>query len=126
MKKRRLLYLFYCTFFSILIHGNAWAQQNVRGTLRTPAGEPLAGATITVKGTNTSAVSNSNGEFVINAPAGSTLVISYIGYTTQEAVANDSSPLNIQLQASNQELQQVVVIGYQAVMKRDLTGATGV
>jgi TonB-linked SusC/RagA family outer membrane protein len=101
------------------------AQQAVRGTLRSSTGEPLSGATVTVKGTTNSVSTNAAGEFTINAPAGSTLVVSYVGYTNQE-VAVTGAPLNIQLQATNQELQQVVVIGYQSVRRRDLTGATSV
>ncbi len=125
MKKRRLLYLAYSTVFFLLLYVTASAQQTIRGTLRTPNGEPLIGATITIKGTGTSVTSNTNGEFSINAPVGSTLVVSYIGFENKEVTVTDNNPLNIQLQTSNQEMQQVVVIGYQTVRKRDLTGATG-
>jgi TonB-linked SusC/RagA family outer membrane protein len=102
------------------------AQQAVRGTLRSSTGEPLAGATVTVKGTNTRTTTNGNGEFTISAPVGSTLVVTYVGYANQEIPVRDNNPLSIQMQAANQELQQVVVIGYQTVRRRDLTGATGV
>ena len=122
--KKRLHYLIILT--ALLTSLSVCAQQAVRGTLRSTTGEPLPGATITVKGTGTSASSDVNGQFSINAPAGSTLVISYVGYATQEIVVRDANPLSIQLQASNQELQQLVVIGYQTVRKRDLTGATGI
>ena len=125
MKKKRLLYWSTGTLFALLLCLSALAQQPIRGTLRTPTGEPLAGATITVRGTNTSVTSNSKGEFSINAPVGSTLVVSFVGYTTQEVTVIDANPLNVQLQTSNQELQ-AVVIGYQTVRKKDLTGATGV
>ncbi len=125
MKKRRLLYLAYCTVFFLLLYVTASAQQTIRGTLRTPNGEPLIGATVTIKGTGTSVTSNTNGEFSINAPVGSTLVVSYIGFDNKEVTVTDTNPLSIQLQTSNQEMQQVVVIGYQTVRKRDLTGATG-
>ncbi|MGZ5189776.1 MAG: SusC/RagA family TonB-linked outer membrane protein [Flavisolibacter sp.] len=124
-QKKRLLYVFsilMCLFITI----SASAQQTVRGILRTPTGDPLAGATITVKGTTTSTTSNSNGEFSINAPVGSVLVVSYVGYVEQEVSVTDGSILNIQLQPSSQELNAVVVIGYQTVRKRDLTGATSV
>ena len=124
-QKKRLLYVFsilMCMFISI----SASAQQTVKGILRTPTGDALAGATISIKGTTTSTTSNSNGEFSINAPVGSVLVISYVGYVEQEVTVSDASTLNIQLQPSSQELTQVVVIGYQTVRKRDLTGATSV
>ena len=57
---------------------------------------------------------------------GAVLVVSYVGFATQEITVTDFSPLNVQLQSNNQEMQQVVVIGYQAVRRKDLTGSTGV
>ncbi|MDQ3277084.1 MAG: TonB-dependent receptor plug domain-containing protein, partial [Bacteroidota bacterium] len=126
MKKRRLLHSTFLTLFVLLISGSLLAQQPVTGTLRSATGEPLAGATITVKGTSTSVTTTASGEFTINAPAGSTLVVSYVGFAPQEVAVTGTGPLNIQMQAANQELQQVVVIGYQTVRRRDLTGAVGV
>jgi TonB-linked SusC/RagA family outer membrane protein len=68
-----------------------------------------------------------NGNFSINAPDGSsTLVFSYIGYVTQEVPINGQSVINVSLQPDVQSLNEVVVIGYQTVRKRDLTGATAV
>ncbi|RYZ61409.1 MAG: hypothetical protein EOO14_05105, partial [Chitinophagaceae bacterium] len=99
MKKRRLLYASFLAFFVLLTALGVRAQQPVSGTLRSATGEPLAGATVTVKGTTTSVSTNASGEFTINAPAGSTLVVSYVGYATQEVAATSSGPLNIQLQA---------------------------
>ncbi|MBO9684894.1 MAG: carboxypeptidase-like regulatory domain-containing protein, partial [Flavisolibacter sp.] len=125
MKKKRLLYRSAGLFFALVLSLSIFAQQNIRGVLRTPTGEPLIGATVAVKGSTTSTTTNSNGEFTINAPVGSTLVISYIGYTTQEVTVTDTNLINVQMQTSNQELQ-AVVIGYQTVRRRDLTGATGV
>ena len=126
MKKRRLLKSAFSALLALLFSVCVLAQQTVRGTLRSSTGEALAGATVTVKGTNTSTTTNSSGEFSINAPAGATLVVSYVGYTNQEVSVAGTDPLNIQLQANNQELQQVVVIGYQTVRRRDLTGAVGI
>src|SRR5688572_22357675 len=83
MKKRlRQLALSSCAamLFSICVY----AQQNVRGTLRSPAGEPLLGATITIKGTNQTTTTDANGQFVISAPTGSTLVVSSVGFQTRE------------------------------------------
>ena len=125
MKKKRLLYWSAGVLVALLFSLPVFAQQTVRGVLRTPTGEPLAGATVAVKGLGISAITDSKGDFSINAPVGSTLMVSYVGYTTQEIIIADTNPLNIQLQASNQELQ-AVVIGYQTVRKKDLTGATGV
>jgi TonB-linked SusC/RagA family outer membrane protein len=123
MKKRLRLYL---TIFAAALFSIVHAQQPVRGTLRSSTGEPLAGATITIKGTGNSVTTDANGQFTINAPVGSILVVSYVGYSNQEVRVLDSNPLSVQLQATNQEMQQVVVIGYQTVRRKDLTGATGV
>ena len=78
MKKKRLLNVGAGTIFALLLSLSALAQQTIRGTLRTPTGEPLIGATVTIKGTSTSVSSNSKGEFSINAPVGSTLVVSFV------------------------------------------------
>ncbi|HEU4903342.1 MAG TPA: carboxypeptidase regulatory-like domain-containing protein, partial [Flavisolibacter sp.] len=74
MKKKRLLHSFFLTCLALLFGLAVTAQQTVRGTLRSTTGEPLAGATVTVKGTNNSVITNAAGEFSINAPVGSTLV----------------------------------------------------
>lgn len=124
-QKRSHLWMF-CTVAALLFSLSVRAQQVISGTLRSPSGEPLTGATIRVKGGNQSTTTDANGRFTINAPAGSTLVISYVGYTTQEVPANANASMNIQLQPTGQEMQQVVVIGYQTVRKRDLTGAVSV
>jgi TonB-linked SusC/RagA family outer membrane protein len=124
MKKRLRLYV--SLFAAVILCLSVYAQQVIRGTLRSPSGEPLVGATVNVKGTKTTVVTDDNGQFSINAPVGSRLVISYIGYNTQEVTVTDTNPLTVQLQASSQDMQQVVVIGYQTVRRRDLTGATSV
>lgn len=126
MKKRRLLHAASLVLLALLLSVGVMAQQTVKGTLRSATGDPLAGATVTVKGTRTSVTTNAAGDFSINAPVGSTLVVTYVGYATREVQVTDANPLSIQLQAGNQELQQVVVIGYQTVRRRDLTGATAV
>jgi TonB-linked SusC/RagA family outer membrane protein len=122
--KNRLNYLFLLLvafFFSLIGH----AQQNITGTLRSPSGEAIPGATITVKGTSTSVISDNNGKFTINAPAGSVLVISSVGYQPVEITVTGEE-INETLQVSNSTLNEVVVIGYQTVRRKDLTGATSV
>ena len=78
MKKKRLLYWGAGILVALLFSLSTFAQQTVRGVLRTPTGEPLAGATVAVKGSGTSAVTDSKGEFSINAPVGSTLMVSWL------------------------------------------------
>ncbi|MBS1664150.1 MAG: TonB-dependent receptor [Bacteroidetes bacterium] len=116
------LFLFIVLLFSSLL---AHAQQPVKGTLRSPNGEPLVGATVTVKGTNKSVTTNEKGEFTIDAPEGSTLVFSYIGFLDKEAKAK-STPINEILSPNDGTLNDAVVIGYQTVRKKDLTGAVSI
>jgi len=87
------------------------------------SGEPLPGVTIVVKGTTQGTITNFDGEYSINAEEGQTLIFSYIGYTPQEALITASNQLNILLEASMENLDEVVVIGYGQVKKEDATGS---
>src|SRR5436305_11606923 len=122
-KNRSVRFAFVSSFF-LFFFFTATAQTIIHGTVRSSTGELLQGITVNVKGTGKSTVTNQNGQFSIDAPSGSTLVISSVGYVTKEVSANGDN-LEVQLQVGNQEMQQVVVIGYQTVRRRDLTGATG-
>ena len=82
-------------------------------------GEPLPGVTIVVKGTTTGTITNFDGDYSINVEEGETLAYSYIGYTTQEIVVGASGTIDVQLVASTQDLDEVVVIGYGVVKKED-------
>lgn len=121
----RLLYPALLLCAVILFSISVWAQQTIRGTLRAPSGEPLAGATVTVKGTNRSVVTDANGQFSIEAGPGTTLVVSSVGLQSRE-IAVTGTEINETLQATDATMNEVVVIGYQSVRRRDLTGATGV
>jgi len=98
----------------------------VTGTVTGTGGIPLEGATIHVKNGNSTVTSTSNGSFSITVPADAILVVSYVGYQTSEINVNNRTSINIVLQPSATSLQDVVVIGYQAVKRKDLTGATGI
>ncbi|HEY0058744.1 MAG TPA: SusC/RagA family TonB-linked outer membrane protein, partial [Flavisolibacter sp.] len=122
--KKRLHHFALVTVAALLFSTGLYAQQT-RGTLRAPSGETLPGATITVKGTNRSVTTDANGQFTIDAPVGSTLVISSVGFQNREVVVTGSD-LNETLQQGDATLSEVVVIGYQTVRRRDLTGAVGI
>lgn len=122
---RRLLRLCLFSIISLLCCLPVLAQQTIKGAIRTPSGEPLAGATITVKGTTRSVVADANGNFSINIPPGSVLVISSVGYQSKEVTATGTE-INETLTVAEASLSDVVVIGYQTVRKKDLTGAVGV
>lgn len=85
-------------------------------------GESLVGVSVVVKGTQQGTQTDVNGAFTLQAPAGSTLVISYIGYTTQQ-VAASSGTMSIKLLQTSNELNQVVVVGYGTQKKVDVTGS---
>jgi TonB-linked SusC/RagA family outer membrane protein len=85
--------------------------------------ETLVGVSIAVKGTSSGTQTDVNGSYTLSAPASATLVFSYIGYTTQEVPLAGKTTLNVTLSQSNNELNQVVVIGYGTQKKIDNTGA---
>jgi TonB-linked SusC/RagA family outer membrane protein len=124
-QKKRLLYQWLCTCMALLFSLGVWAQQTVTGTLRKPSGQPIGGVTVTVKGTNRSTVTNENGQFTIQAPSGSVLVVSSVGHEGREITVTGTD-VNEVLQVTNTTMSEVVVIGYQTVRRRDLTGAVSV
>ena len=85
-------------------------------------GEPVIGANVLVKGTAIGTITDYDGNFSFEAPAGSTLVISYIGYLNVE-VAASSSPMTIRIKEDTHALEEVVVVGYGVQKKESLTGA---
>lgn len=86
-------------------------------------GETIIGASVIIKGEDTGTTSDMDGRFALEAPEGAILVISYIGYHTQEVKVRKRSLLRVVLKEDNQLLDEVVVVGYGTVKKSDLTGA---
>ena len=102
---------------------NAFAQQiAVKGLVKDATGEPVIGATVRIADGSGGAVTDFDGNFTLNVKAGTKLQISYIGYDTQEVVAKDGMIVVLKEDAG-QSLNEVVVIGYGAVKKSDLTGS---
>jgi iron complex outermembrane receptor protein len=99
--------------------------QNISGTVRdVTTGKGLGGASISVKGSSQATTSNENGEFAITVPgSNSILVISYVGYVTQEVTVGNKTNLDIALQSTSAELAQVVVVGYGTQRQKDVTGS---
>lgn len=96
----------------------------ITGRITDENGNPLSGASIELKGTNTGTTSNSNGDFSINVPANSILMISYIGFETQEINVGDRTSINVELKAAAKISDAVIVIGYGTARKKDLTGSS--
>lgn len=111
--------LFVCAFLYI---GMAQAQ-TVSGTISDPNG-PLPGANVAVKGTNIGAISDFDGEYTLeNVPSDAVLVLSFVGYITQEVPVNGRSIINVNLEADAAELEEVILIGYGTTTVKDATGS---
>ena len=96
---------------------------SVSGVVSDDTGEPLMGATVLLKGTSRGVSTNLDGEYTFEAPKNGTLVISYIGYETQEVNIAGRSKVDVVLKSDAEMLEEVVAIGYGTVKKKDLTGA---
>jgi TonB-linked SusC/RagA family outer membrane protein len=112
------------TFLLFAFTGMAAFGQNkqITGKVISPEGIALPGVTIMVKGTSKATTTGTDGAFSIDAPANSTLVFTYIGFAEQEVKAGDG-PLTINLNRDIKTLDQLVVIGYGTVKRRDVTGS---
>jgi len=124
-KKNKRDWFFLCILaFFCLIPGIAIAQNiTVGGSVTDELNESLIGVSIRIKDTNTGTITNVNGRYTLsNVPQGSTLVFSYIGYRDME-VRVTSRTLNVTMEPDNQQLEEVVVIGYGQQRKVTLTGS---
>lgn len=108
--------------FFILLSLSVSAQQTIRGRV-TSGDTAVTGVTIQLKGTAVGTQTNVKGEFSISAPANGTLVVSAIGYASQEVRINGQTNLSIALETADQQLNQVVVVGYGTQSRRKLTSA---
>jgi len=123
MKSKLLLILILFAGIGILQAQNI----SISGTVSDANGTPLPGVTIVVKNTAKGASTDFNGNYVISdVTKGETLVFSFIGFLNQEVVVENSNKLNVQLAEDTTSLDEVVVIGYGSVKKKDATGAVAV
>lgn len=99
------------------------AGKTIKGVINDEQGETIIGASVIIKGEDTGTTSDMDGRFTLEAPEGAILVISYIGYHTQEVKVRKRSLLRVVLKEDNQLLDEVIVVGYGTVKKSDLTGA---
>lgn len=99
-------------------------KQRVTGVITDSNGEPIIGANVMEKGTGNGTITDVDGKFTLTASEGSVLSITYIGYTAQELkVKAGQNNLNITLKEDTEVLDEVVVVGYGTMRKKDLTGA---
>jgi len=125
MKKkfRDSIKMLMCTIFFVMFSVNSFAQNRVSATVLAEDGSPLAGVTIAVKGTSQGILTDANGNFSIDVRDEDVLVISSIGYITQEVPVAGKTHLDITLQEDVLKLGEIVVIGYATGNRRSISGA---
>lgn len=110
--------------FGAVLLQNTAPTKDIKGTVVDSNGEPLIGASIIVKGSKISTITNADGEFSLpEVGNGSILEVSYIGFLTKSVRIKDSTPLVIQLKEDASNLDEIVVIGYGNVRREALTGS---
>ncbi len=119
MKRLKLL----LSVFFLSISSLVFAQDNVSGTVTDEQDVPIPGANVFIKNTSTGTSTDFDGNYEIKASNGDIIVFSYLGYQTMEMAYSGQFPLNVQLSEDTAKLDEVVVIGYGSVKRRDLTGA---
>ena len=105
---------------------NAQSVKSISGTVTDDQGEAVISGTVKVKNGSTGTITDINGKYTLSVPSNATLVFSYIGYITQEFFKVSelkSNVLNVVLQSDTKALDEVVVVGYGVMKKRDLTGS---
>lgn len=139
VEKQKIVFAMLVTFSAVSVAGaNAHAfelkvfqQQTVNKTITGKVTDaqniPLPGVLVKLKGTATGTATSTDGSYAINVPDnGGTLVFSYLGFISQEIAVVNQSVINVSLLEDTQALDEVVVIGYQTIRKKDLTGAVNV
>ena len=96
--------------------------RTIRGTVIDNTGEPVIGANVTIKGTTNGVITDIDGNFILNNAKG-TLVVSFVGYKTQEIPITNKTTINVTLQEDSELLDEVVVVGYGTQKKASLTSA---
>jgi TonB-linked SusC/RagA family outer membrane protein len=133
MKRKSNLFAFVFTLAALAfalspgVNANASGsllQETIQGTVTDAStGEPLPGVNIVIRGTTQGAISDMNGSFSIEADAGDVLLISYVGYVTQEITVGDETTLTISLEPDVMGLDEIVVVGYGTQKRTEVTGA---
>lgn len=120
-KQRIILLILFFVFMTPL----GVLAQNIQltGLVTDVANEAIIGASIVEKGTTNGVITDFDGNFTLNVPANSTIVISYVGYATQEIAVNGRNHIKVVLKEDTEMLDEVIVVGYGTMKKSDMTGA---
>lgn len=108
-----------------MLFGQEGIQKAISGRVTDEQNQPLMGATVLVKGTETGTITDLDGKFEILATAADVLIVSYVGYASKEITPGDQTSLVIQLSADLNALDEVVVVAYGVQKRSDVTGAIG-
>jgi TonB-linked SusC/RagA family outer membrane protein len=123
LKGRTLCLLLCCMISSLVVTAQTKQTGKVIGS---DDKLPVVGASVRIKGTNTGAVTDVNGNFSLSLSVGNVLVVSYIGYQSTEVTVRSTAFLTVSLQPANSTLNEVVVTGYTSQRKKDIAGAVSV
>jgi len=124
---KRIYHIILTLAMSFLVFAGTMAQErrDLTGQVMTDEG-PALGANVSIKGTVRGTITDANGNYSIQVTAGDTILFSYIGYMTEEVPFTNQTSFNLTLSPDVTELEQVVIVGYGEVKKKDLTGAISV
>ncbi|MDR0430812.1 MAG: TonB-dependent receptor [Tannerellaceae bacterium] len=122
-----------CSFFKLSVMAflmfvfsvsNTFAQtRQITGVITDALNDPLIGVSIQVKGSTAGTITDIDGRYSISAQQGNVLVFSYVGFTTQEIAVGNQSTINIKMSEDAQALEEVVVVGYGTLKKKELTSS---
>ena len=119
-KRKNLVFMLLLMVFSL----SAQAQHEIRGVVNDALGEPLPGVNVVVKGTTTGTLTDLDGRYQISVPGSDvTLRFSYIGFISEEVQVSNKREINVTLKEDLQQMEEVVVIGYGSVARKDVTTA---
>lgn len=107
----------------VMVQVNAQPSSPITGRVSDETGQTLPGVSVLLKGTNTGTTTDSNGDFKLSAASGSTLIFSFVGYTSREVAVTNQTSINVVLSPDTKSLNEVVVVGYGTQQKKDLTGS---
>lgn len=111
-------------FIALLCTAVSFGQIKVKGTVKDKANVPIPGVNVMVKGTSSSAATDFDGNYVINVPnKNAQIEFTFVGFTTKVESIGDKTEINVTLEESSQALDEIVVVGYAAVKKSDVTSS---
>ncbi len=115
--------MIFAAFAALLLPLLSFAQQNITGKVIDEKGDPLESVSVLVKGTTRGTQTDKSGNFTLSVNGNTTLVFSFTGYISGEVNTDGKTPVNITLQSTANNLNNVIVVGYGTQKQKDLTGA---